>query len=245
MTAGVVASGSAYLANAVDFLPANSPDVTKSGAFTGAVNSAKGIISFWFRLDGSDANELTILRIPSTTYVAFEVSRTVGNKIKINGKNTSGGTSLLDVTSNSTFLAGISWHHVICAWDLSTSALQLYIDNASDVASVSLSVGDIGYASSITTMQIGNGAAVYDGCLAELYFAPDQYLDISVAANREKWISSAGSYQFLGNNGSLPTGTAPIMYMKNPFDTYGVNSGSGGDFTVTGTLIACSSRPGL
>ncbi len=42
----------------------------------------------------------------------------------------------------------------------------------------------------------------------------------------------------LGSDGSLPTGSAPVFYFKGNGDAFNVNSGTGGDMTVTNVTIA-------
>jgi hypothetical protein len=82
-----------------------------------------------------------------------------------------------------------------------------------------------------------------NACLAEVYINLAEYVDLSVEANRRKFISSAGKPVNLGASGSVPTGTAPIMYFKGPASAFPTNLGTGGNFTVTGTLTDGSTNP--
>ncbi len=54
--------------------------------------------------------------------------------------------------------------------------------------------------------------------MAEFWFAPDQYIDFSVAANRNKFHSVAGKPVSLGTDGSAPTGSPPVLYLSAPAD---------------------------
>lgn len=227
-------STSAYLPNAVDFLPANSPVVSKT-ALTGISNSDSGIVYFRFRLDGNNGNDMTFMRINGT---GFEVNRSTANQVRIVGVNPL-GTTVLGLFSTTNFTSSTAWHKVLMAWDLSAGLAYLYIDDVADLAS-SIIVNDvINYTIGATATQVGGASAILDGCLSEVYFAPGQYMDITNATNRAKF------NQYLGNDGSIPTGVAPLVYLKNDYLTYGTNSGTGGNFTVTGTLTAASTRPGL
>jgi hypothetical protein len=92
-----------------------------------------------------------------------------------------------------------------------------------------------------------SGNLKFDGCLSEFYFAPGQYLDFSLVANRRKFISPTGKPVQLGLTGSLPTGTAPLMYHHlddgEAVANFATNRGTGGNFTITGTLDTAASSP--
>eukprot|EP00951_Prasinocladus_malaysianus_P002741 scaffold19422_cov43-Prasinocladus_malaysianus.AAC.1 len=64
--------------------------------------------------------------------------------------------------------------------------------------------------------------------MAEFY-ATREFLDMSVEANRRKFVSASGAPVLLGVDGSLPTGNAPDIYLSGDSGnwTSGVNFGSG------------------
>ena len=73
-----------------------------------------------------------------------------------------------------------------------------------------------------------------------MWFATD-YIDFSQEANRNKFVDQLGYPKDLGDDGSEPTGSSPLIYMK--FDntaSFGTNLGTGGDFAKTGTITAGS-----
>ena len=80
-----------------------------------------------------------------------------------------------------------------------------------------------------------NVERMFDGEMAEFYLNAFQGLDLSVNNNIEKFIKN-GKPVDLGSDGSLPTGSQPEFYLKNPFDTFQNNLGSYGNFTVSGAL---------
>ena len=89
--------------------------------------------------------------------------------------------------------------------------------------------------------------APWNGDIAEVYYA-QEYVDLSVQANREKFISGTGTGAKpvdLGNDGSIPTGTQPLIYFRGAKDTWnaGTNAGSGGDFTMSGAVVDSSNEP--
>jgi len=120
--------------------------------------------------------------------------------------------------------------------DVDDAQYTAYQDLAADLTLADWSIG-----------ALPDGTAKVNACFAEVYFAPAQYLDLSVVANRRKFISASGRPVYLGADGSRPTGTAPIMYQRladgAAASTFATNLGTGGDFTITGTLTTGSTSP--
>jgi hypothetical protein len=83
--------------------------------------------------------------------------------------------------------------------------------------------------------------------MAELYFAPGQYLDFSTESNRRKFITAIGTPMDLGSDGSAPTGTAPLVYQRlaagETVANFATNRGTSDDFSIIGTLVTGSSSP--
>lgn len=215
----------------------------RSSDLSGLADSSQGIFMAWFR---SDAN-LTQKAFIQNGNALFLVEQTAGNAINI--ALAAAGSA---ITFNSTALAsGLPFRQILASWDTNFAAgarlTHLYISDVSN-KTVSLDSGpafNVDYTSpSWTVGSQGGGALKFNGCLAEVYFAAGQYLDLSVTANRRKFITAGGEPLFLGATGSLPTGIAPSVYLRNPSASFGTNSGTGGNFTITGgSLTACSSSP--
>lgn len=203
----------------------------RSSDLTGSADSKVGIISFWVRWDGGDAQNLSVLANQGTTFIAYKTS---ANKINITGKV--GGAVKVATTSSTTYTASSSSHHVLASWDLGNSKIFLYI-NGADVDDGAPTIVDsvIDYTS--TTWYVAsaaNGTLLHNGVIAELYFNTAEYLDLSATANRRLFISTDGYPVDLGAFGEKPTGTAPIIYMRERANNCGINSGTGGDFTING-----------
>lgn len=79
--------------------------------------------------------------------------------------------------------------------------------------------------------------------IADLWIAPGQFLDFSVESNRRKFIDATGKPVDLGSDGSTPTGTAPRIFFSGDYTDFPVNQGTGGTFTLTGTLTNASTSP--
>ena len=91
-----------------------------------------------------------------------------------------------------------------------------------------------------------SGATLLDGDLAEFYYNPGASLDFSDAANRAKFAVD-GKPIFLETDGSGPTGSAPVLYLHQDAGeapaNFKDNKGTGGDYTITGTLTASPTSP--
>lgn len=237
----------AYIANAVDFDGTN--DYLKRGAgFTGAADSSTGIISAWVRLDADTVSDAVILRSQGGKIRLNRRAGSVDPFLQLYLESTTGGLSLSAATSN--YFSPSGWINILASWDTNFSAgnklLHIYINNVSDIATKFDT--DAAFNVDYTETDWGVGAnpngnnLLWNGCMSEVYFAPGQYLDFSNSANRAKFISG-GKPVDLGSDGSLPTGTAPILYLKNPAASFGTNSGTGGNMTITGTLDVASTSP--
>lgn len=208
---------------------------------TGLSDSKSGIFSCWYRLDGGDASNLYLIH---NTATKFYIRRdgTLGYW-SILGRNAASATRL-DMRTAGTYFQAAGWHHLIMAWDLASSVGHLYVDGVSDKnAGATLTNGTLAYsAADWAVASLTTGGSPFFGALAEYYFAPGQYLDISQAANLAKFRAN-GRPVSLGTDGSLPTGTAPKIYLKNIYSSFQTNSGTGGNFSVTGTLTASADAP--
>lgn len=212
----------------------------------GNSDSKSGILSCWIRFDGGDG---VAQRAIANANLRFNVTKAATtNIIGITGRNAA-GTIILQLLTDTAYTASATWLHFLVSWNLATAAAHLYVNDSDDIAAgPTLTDDTIDYTQ--TSWGIGSGATgseKLDGCLAEFYFAPGQYIDLSVETNRRRFISAGGKPVYLGSTGSAPTGTAPIVYQHldngEAVASFATNRGTGGDFTVTGTLTTGSTSP--
>ncbi len=162
-----------------------------------------------------------------------------------------GGEIFVFQTSNT--YTNNNWYQILASWNTNFTTgnklSHLYINDISD-KTVSTDTGgafstvynnadlwDIGL-----DQFIGTGGP-YVGNLSEVYFCPGTYLDLSILANRRKFISATKRPIFLGTNGSVPTTAQPALYLKGQGTGFNINSGAGGNFTTTGTLTIPTTTP--
>ncbi len=130
---------------------------------------------------------------------------------------------------------------------------QLYVNDTDVLANVDDTTGG-SFTMSFSGKQVFIGQDGFDDFLtanlADVYIAPGQDLDLSITANRRKFIDGSGKPVSLGADGSIPTGTAPAIFLSIPHGgtpaNFANNLGTGGNFTVsagttqTGALVNTS-----
>lgn len=159
------------------------------------------------------------------------------------------GATIANLLSAVSTIAANTWYTVVFALDTTKATnaerLQGYI-RPSGGAWSSLSVG-AGINTSILDGVIPNcgryrvnytpTAAVY---YQDLYGRVDATLDLSVGANRDKFLPTVDK----GIDGSIPTGTAPALFLSGATPTWHQNKGTGGGTSlISGTLSTAPSVP--
>lgn len=219
--------------------------ISRASDFSGNADGKTGIFSLWFNLQGGNGNLQNfyycgggVSYIQRTADDAFTNNR-FADGVTGNGYKTS--------TTN-TYQSGGGWVHALYSWDVANNLGHMYF-NDSDVETSNTNTNvTIDY--TVATHLIGAadaGANKFNGYMAEVYMNFAEYLDITVEANRRKFISAAGKPVELGDTGALPTGSQPICYQSvRPGDSasdFITNRGSGGNFTENGALALSPSSP--
>lgn len=247
---GILSSYGQYIVKSVDFDGTN--DYMKTGAgLTGASDSGLGTVSFWIRLDGGDTTFMTILHAATTVggpASRFRVRRQDTNKLSIVGVN-SANTTILDGSTLNSLVSGSNWHHIAISFDLSdTGKRHFIVDGIEDGSWFTYTNSTIDY--TVADWTIGgqaNGGTKFNGCIAEFYFTMGQYIDLSNATNLAKLRNNANKPVNLGVTGTAPGLGTPNIYCRvNSVGTasdFATNLGSGGNFTITGSLDLGSDSP--
>jgi hypothetical protein len=220
-----------------------------------------GAMNFWLRLPNVVAPEA------NNTDVIFEVG---ANQVHIwlrDGTGADVGKIYVEIAVYGTdgspgFLSRTSahvqsdgWLHIQSSWNLkSPGSSCLYVNDVSDnnlehslgyrpcsymvKPSTRVSLGSDGRSSAP-----GQYGAAFD--ISEFWFSETQYVDFTNPAVRGLFEAPGGHPGYLGSDGSLPTGSAPILYFQAPNSSFGTNSGTGGNFTFFGKggLTVASTAP--
>lgn len=236
-------------ANANDF-DGSSNYLTRGADLTGVSDGPLGAMSLWFRLDGGDGSQLRLWTNDQNDGYCTAY-RGTDNKLRVDLYDSTAALNL-KFGSTGTYLAGATWHHVCASWNTNFSAgnklYKMIVDGVDVTATVAdaSNAFDIAYVSATTNFGMYGGTTgnnKFNGCIAETWFAPGQYIDFSVAANVQKFRTVSGRPANLGPAGALPTGVAPAVYLPSATSSMGTNAGTGGNFSINGTLNACSSTP--
>ena len=223
----------------------------RGAGLTGAADSKTGILSVWFRLDAATATH-RFIGASATVGVAanrFRSSRLSTGPLAILATDAAGG-GVMSMLSATSYSANVAYRHLLASWNAATGAMHMYVDDVEDLDEGASSLLDVEIDYTLADWGIGgdsNAGNKMNGPLAELYLAPGQFLDFSVEANRRKFRDANGWPKFLGHNGSRPTGTAPLVYCGlrdgEAVADFATNRGTGGNYTITGTLDTASSSP--
>ena len=225
-----------YHATAVRFDLAGG-DYLTTGAFAGSTASAQGTFSVWLHFNGSDGTAQTITT--GQFVVSGGVVRNANNKIQLVFASCNGAL-LLNVESAHTYTAASGWIHVLAAWDLTATKVQLYINGVPDLASGgTIANGSICY--TVPKWGIGGlSSATLDADVADWYASFGTAVDLDVVANRAHFRSATGKPVDLAADCSAPTGATPIGCLTGPLARWPQNKGTGGGFAMHGSPLAAA-----
>ena len=237
---GLFGSGGPHTSHAVRF---NGTDVylDRGGGLTGAVDGKQGTLSLWTNFKGGDGSFLFFLM---STDDKVRLVRNGTNKFELECENTA-GTNILLMTGTSSWTTSSGWINALLSWDLSVPVAHMYINDVDDEAGGSTETNDtIDYTAAEWWIGASTGVSNFlNADLSEFWF-DDTFLDISVEANRRKFIDAAGKSVNLGSIGQLPTGSSPLICFNNTTTAgWEDNKGSGGGFTENGALADGASSP--
>ena len=214
------------------------PYLSRATALTGITNSKKITLSFWAQFDNFGQVILSLAN--SSGGLNFYVDN-ASNTIRVLASNAAG--SLILNVSTPSLVTGTAYYIQMSADLTSTSLRSFYINGASSAVTWSTYTNDtINYAGANlpTIGAYWNGsqytaASRLDGRIAELYLS-NEYVDFTQEANRLKFRDCFGNPTDLPSAITAASVPTPAIYMRFPPTSFGTNSGTGGDFTVNGTI---------
>lgn len=216
--------------------------LTRGADLTSLSNGRIGTVAMRIRIDDGDGANRYIYEGATS---GVDIFLDTANKLNIRANNTAGNSVKLLAKSTTAYTAGATWLNVLCSWNGTTDTDPLlYINDSDDLDAASSESEDEDYKYSTTEHSVGaqvNGSSKFDGDIEFLYINFTEKVLISTEANRRLFFDSRGAPVSLGADGSTPTGTAPHVYLSGALATWHTNKGTGGGFTVTGTLTAATS----
>jgi hypothetical protein len=206
--------------------------LSKASALTGAVDGK--VFSFAVALKPDTVSGTHYLLNLSAAGQRFAVFQT-NDKVRIVGIN-SGGTTIFDAVTTSTTLT-TGWKMLLIGINLANAGDRyIYSSNIAQTVTWTTYTDDSIEFSAGTALTVGATAtpsSFFDGRIGFLWFNTE-YIDFSQEANRLKFFDAFNNPVDLGEDGSTPTGSQPLIYMNEGFHL-GTNLGSGGNFTPQNT----------
>lgn len=243
MTIGLLAAsgGEVPAVNAVNFDGTNDY-LTLASDLSGNADSKLLTFSFWLRRAA----------VTGANYGLYEAN-TGDNAISFNSADRftgvfkdTGAAIALRFTSTNSFTSTSDWVHICGSMDMTdTGKRHLYVDGVDDSpgwnnyvnTDLDFTKGSHGIGS------LGGATDKFNGDMAEVYINFGEYIDLSVAANLQKFRTASGKPAPLGTDGSSPTGTSPIIYLSGETSTWHTNDGTGTGFTENGALTTATTSP--
>ena len=218
--------------------------LSTSTALTGNSNSKK--ITIVFAVNPSSMTDGSIFGFDS--YRQYLYRSTSGTGLGWTVTDSSGSNLLATTSYSIADYSGVGiWDIYLMSCDIGSSIARVYKNGVATGTFTFNPSGTPDYASKRIAIGSGEVPAPSDpinGSIGMFYFATD-YIDFSQESNRLKFVDALGypvdlTTQIEG--GDIPT---PLIHMKFEDTTsLGTNSGSGGDFTVNGTVTSGSDVEG-
>ena len=235
----------AYVAEAVTFDNVN--DYLETTTASGITDNKTATFSFWVKHASATGVDQYMMNDDGTQTTKFMYLQRSGlYKLNVIAANAS-GTTILAFSGVNNEIADTAWHHIMFSLDLSDTGKRSYYLDGVAVSATWSTYSNQNLIHNRTRYWIcaffGNAANSMNGDLSELYYT-NEYIDLSVQSNREKFIL-AGKPVNLGSDGSTPTGTQPLIYFKDAASVWnaGTNAGSISGFAMTGAVTGSSNMP--
>ena len=228
-----------FLVNAVNFDGTNDY-LLRGGALTGLAAGKQVTFSFWVKI-GLDE---TTMWLHDSAAGRATILKGSDNLLNITFQ-TSTGSTVWTGTSTNTITISSGWTHILISLNSETGGRKLYINDSLETIVSEVFNSDAIIDLVETNWSVGAhpaGILKYNGDMAEFYFT-NEFIDLSIEANRRKFIDASLKPVDLGSDGSIPTGTAAIVYFNNPTVTWHTNKGTGGGYTEVGALTTATTSP--
>jgi hypothetical protein len=210
--------------------------LSRASDLVGNVDGKEGTAAFWIYANSAASNDMILSAGGTSSSRGIKVAMSTGggslNGISFQFFNTSDSQiAFCDTIS----VSKQTWIHILASWDLAAGVFKIYVDDVEAQRSPSLSNANINYTNTAWGIANLNSTLTLDGRLAGVYL-DYTYRDLSVEANRRDFIDADGLYV------TPPTSGIISVPMDDPADP-GRNDGTGGDFTLNGTVARSGRGP--
>ncbi len=200
--------------------------IQTSADLTGATDGKVGTVSIWFQRTRT-ATEEHLFAFAGAGGASFSLYIGSGGEVIVDGLNAA-STTVLRLRTLGT-VDDLNVHHVAMSWNLGVFASwKVYLDGVSSVNPSLYTDDTIDYTPGWATIgSRGDSFVKFAGKIGDPYFAKE-FLDLDTEI--DKFIDGSGNPVDLGADGSNPTGNPALVFLPNPFGTFGTNAGTGGNY---------------
>lgn len=247
-------SVNSYIAEAVHFDGSSATEAALINNSLVAPNSGLFSFSVWFKAPhNDDGGQITQIFVtdPNGVYQNYLVHKFAAEDEFLFGLSDTPETG--NVSRATETLAPDQWHHLLgsAQVNIAQPIMKIYADGvfSHDLAGDSTTGNSFVVTMDERVLNIGSdkfgSSTPVD--MADLWIAPGVSLldgngDIP-AETIAKFRDSSGRPVYLGESGELPTGSAPVVFFSGGAASFVDNKGTGGSFTLSGTLVDASSSP--
>ncbi|MEC8665762.1 MAG: LamG domain-containing protein [Pseudomonadota bacterium] len=231
-----------YIPNGVQF-DGSTISLTHASPLTDVVDGKTFTGSFWYQNDefGSEI----VIQSDGAAFMIKAQDWGSGPRLTFRTENEA-GTVLMQYEVDAPEDA--DWHHVLFSFDQANPANnRLYLDGVNETFyeyGPGTPIDDIvDFTRPSIYFGFNSSAEHFDGKIADFWLEKNLFMDLDIEANRRKFISEAGLPMYLGEDGSIPTGVSPDIFLSGDTADWHTNKGTGGGFTESGVLASSSSRP--
>lgn len=256
----VSSSGGAYTAGAVHF--DGSTYLQRGATLTGVAAAAGGSGSFWVKVAavadlaapagicintvGNAAFAPVLMTLQSVDSVHIQFFGSVFNQ------SAASGVREFDFETTATdFPGAATWVNILWSTKTDLSAgskiAQVYFNDVGSTVIIDYDADasfntDWGGAD-VTDVSIPdfNPGQRYTGDMADFQYRPGTYIDFSISSNRRNFITAGGA-PVDPATAAAAHGTAAVLFQGGS-STFATNAGTGGTFTLTGSLTDAATHP--
>lgn len=225
----------AYHADAVHFDAVDSLDIASLTCTSNEFYS----FSFWLTL-GVTRNQIYVADFEGNAWPSFDLTSGASPFSGITFGESSGADNFYCWVDQN---VGAGWYHILGSFD-APGTFKCYINDIDKpLQDVLHAENAFDVLSNGFPFKLNNGTLCD---LADVWIAPGVSLLVDgdiPEVTRRKFISAAGKPVDLGADGSTPTGTAPAIFFSGDAAAFVTNRGTGGAFTLTGSLTDADSSP--
>lgn len=206
-------------------------------ALSGVTDGTTFTFCCWFFYDGNAGKWLFNQNVNTTTLRGLNISVENSNRVVVQARNSS-GTVLVNSDNTAASMVTSGFNSLMISIDVTNSAKRfVYVNGVAATLSFSTYTnGSINLSSSSNLILRDVFSSAYNNQpISELYLST-QYIDFSQEANRLLFRDAFGNPTNLPSAITAGTVPNPAIYMRFPPTSFGTNSGTGGDFTVNGTI---------